>query len=80
MWYDSSVASTMERVKARPDEEFLTLQAAAEWYDIGRSTLRQMADRGRLTKHWRKGDKRLWLLVEELERELRPQPGERQDG
>lgn len=72
--YDSAVPSTIERVKARPDAEFLTLRKAAEWYDIGMSTLRQMADRGLLTKNWRRGDKRLWLKVDELERELRPRP------
>lgn len=75
------MATTMERMRARPDAEFLTLEAAAEWYDIAKSTLRAMANEGLLTKHWRKRDKRLWLKVEELERELRPKPGEeRGDG
>lgn len=72
--YDSAVPSTIERVKARPNETHLTLEAAAEWYDIGKSTLRKMADQGHLTKNWRRGDKRLWLKVDELERELRPRP------
>ncbi len=71
--------STMERVRARPDAEFLTLRSAAAWYDIGRSTLREMADRGSLTKNWRRGDRRLWLKVDELERELRPHPSEESD-
>ena len=68
------MAMTMERVRARPDAEFLTLQQAAEHYDVARSTLRKMAQEGRLTKHWRSRDKRLWLPVEELEREFRPRP------
>jgi len=75
------MAVTMERVRARPDAEFLTLQQAAEWYDVAKSTLRKMADEGVLTKNWRSRDKRLWLKVDELEREFRPRPAEeRRDG
>jgi excisionase family DNA binding protein len=66
--------ATIDLVKPRPDGEFLTLEEAAEWYDIGNSTLRKLAAAGQLTKHRRRGDKRLYLKVEELERELRPQP------
>lgn len=75
------MSATMERVKARPDEEFLTLAEASTHYAVGKSTLRKLADAGTLTKHFRKGDKRLWFLVEELEREFRPKPvEERRDG
>ena len=70
------MATTMERVRARPDAEFLTLQQASEWYDVAKSTLRKMADEGTLTKHWRSRDKRLWFLVDELEREFRPRPAD----
>lgn len=76
MCYDCHMPATMERMRARPEAEFLTLDAAAEWYDIGKSTLRKMADEGALKKYWRKRDKRLWLAVEELELELRPRAGE----
>ncbi len=73
--------ATMERVKARPDEEFLTLAEAAAHYAVAKSTLRKLADAGRLTKHFREGDKRLWFLVEELEGRFRPRPAEeRRDG
>jgi hypothetical protein len=75
------MATTMERMRARPEAEFLTLEAAAEWYDMAKSTLRKMATEGALKKYWRKRDKRLWLSVEELEQELRPRSGEeRRDG
>jgi hypothetical protein len=70
------MATTMERMRARPEAEFLTLEAAAEWYDMAKSTLRKMANEGLVRKYWRARDKRLWLKVDELERELRPRPVE----
>jgi hypothetical protein len=66
--------ATMSLVKPRPDREYLSLAEAAEWYDIGNSTLRKLVVEGRLTRHRRQADKRLYLKVEELERELRPRP------
>jgi len=57
-----------------PATEFLPLQAAAEHYGVDQSTIYRLLSRGELTRHKRRGDKRTYLKVEELERLLRPQP------
>lgn len=68
--------ATMTAVKPRPGRAFLPLQEAAEWYEIGYSTLRKMLADGRLHRHTRPGDKRVYLAVEELEQVLTPKRGE----
>jgi len=59
-----------------PPGEWLPLQEAARWYDVNVATLYRLLTRGVLTRHRRQGDKRTYLLVKELERELRPRPTE----
>jgi hypothetical protein len=56
----------------------MPLQDAARWYGVNEVTLyRLLRDRpgkpAELTRHKRKGDKRTWLVIDELERTLRPE-------
>lgn len=59
-----------------PAGQWMPIQDAAEWYAVDPSTLYRMIRSGRLTRNKRSGDKRTYLLVAELERELRPKPVE----
>lgn len=52
----------------------MALQDAAEWYGVNDVTIYRMLRRGRLSRHKRDGDKRTWLIVEELEQRFRPRP------
>lgn len=71
--------ATMIPVKPRPTREYLSLQEAAAWYEIGYSTLRKLVSEGKLHGRKRPGDKRMYLAVEELERVLTPQAEEPPD-
>ena len=64
--------ATMATVKPRPTRDYLSLQEAASWYEIGYSTLRKLVADGKLHGRRRPGDKRMYLAVDELERVLTP--------
>ena len=77
MWYPVRGMAILVRVKPEvPAGTYLPLQEAATWYDVNPATLYRMLRASKLTRHRRSGDKRTYLAVAELERELRPKPVE----
>ena len=56
-----------------PPGQWMPIQEAASWYGVDVSTLYRLIRQRKLTRHRRSGDKRTYLRIEELERELRPQ-------
>ncbi len=71
------MAVTIESVREeRPPGRTMLLTEAASWYDVSQATLYRLLSAGRLRRYKRSGDRRTYLSVEELERELRPEPEE----
>ncbi len=53
------------------EDQFLPIEDAARRYSRSRDTLDRLVKRGLLRKHRAPGDKRVYLEIAELEREIR---------
>jgi excisionase family DNA binding protein len=55
----------------------MTITEAASVYMVSEGALYRLLRQGRLTRYRRGADRRTYLSIEELDRELRPRPEER---
>ena len=58
------------------DDRYLTLAEATDRYKVSQASLYRLMAKGHLTRHKRAADRRVYLLVDELDQlfRLRPQP------